>query len=93
MPQMRMRALVKSITGKTEHYVASISVQGNIEGMEVDEPKTLELIDADNGYLLLRLNSNNECVADTWHASLAEAKSQAEFEYSVASKDWEFVDN
>lgn len=41
-----------------------------------------------DGYLLLRLDPSGTCLADTWHATLEEAKAQAEFEYEVVPSSW-----
>ena len=40
-----------------------------------------EIIADDGGYYLLRLDADGVCVADTWHASIADAQDQARAEY------------
>jgi len=42
----------------------------------------------DDGFYLLRLDPEGQCLADTWHQSLEEAKAQAAFEYEIDESDW-----
>jgi hypothetical protein len=44
--------------------------------------------EAENAYYLFGCDAEWECVTDTWHESLADAKLQAEFEYEGISKTW-----
>ena len=43
----------------------------------------------DPGYYLFRCDSDWRCITDTYHDSLEEAKSQAEFEYVGISATWQ----
>jgi hypothetical protein len=43
---------------------------------------------ADGGYYLLRYDEADTVVADTWHESLAKAKTQARREYGIEENDW-----
>jgi hypothetical protein len=38
--------------------------------------------------LLLHLDSSGGSIADTWHDSLEDAKSQARFEFEIEESDW-----
>jgi hypothetical protein len=44
--------------------------------------------DGDAGFMLFRLDDNGECVSDTWHATLEEAKRQARAEFKIEESDW-----
>jgi len=43
----------------------------------------------ETGYFLFGCNADWETVTDTWHATLEEAKQQAEFEYEGVSATWQ----
>ena len=40
-------------------------------------------------YFLFRCDSAWECVTDTWHLTVEDAKIQAEFEYTGSSETWQ----
>ena len=79
-------ASVNRATGRTLHTVAG---PGGPEA--IPDPSSLKIEPPEkegDGYLLLRLDASGTCLADTWHATLEEAKTQAEFEYEVAPSAW-----
>ncbi len=82
-PSAKWRATVRQVTGATHHVLAT-------RGGEVEIPpaRSVEIVQEDNGYLLLRLNDRGDCLADTWHATLDEAKAQAAFEFDIREEDW-----
>ena len=75
-----MKATVKRLTRNCRHLVAGRDV--------TDAVCDLEIIAEDAGFLLLRFDQSGVCIADTWHESEAQAKSQAKFEYEVEPEDW-----
>jgi hypothetical protein len=85
---MRLRATVRSITGATTH-VQGTRVAGELGVVSVPDPKTIEITEQAGAIYLLRLDSDGECLADTWHESVKAAKEQAKFEYGVEDGDWE----
>jgi hypothetical protein len=44
-----------------------------------------------DGVFLLRLKDSGQCVGDTWHLSVEEAKEQAEIEFADHLSDWENI--
>lgn len=44
-----------------------------------------------DGVFLFRLSANGEFAGDTWHQSIEEAKTQAEFEFGHGLSNWESV--
>lgn len=42
-------------------------------------------------YLLMESTMKRRCVGDTWHRSVDEAKSQAEFEFNELTSVWKVV--
>ncbi len=70
-------------TGKTKH-LAGGNVLGRANGLVICESM-------ENGcasYLLFGCDDQWNVLSDTWHATLEEAKLQAEFEYEGTSKTW-----
>jgi hypothetical protein len=52
------------------------------------DPVAVRIVMEDDGFYLLRLDPEGQCLADTWHQSLEEAKAQARFEYEIDDADW-----
>src|SRR5258708_1992452 len=57
----------------------------------VSEAKLLIIESKQDGVYLDRYSMIGELVADTWHKSVAEAKSQALFEYGKNLGDWKTI--
>jgi hypothetical protein len=55
---------------------------------EINNPVSLNIVEEDGGFFLLRMDEGGNCIADTWHISLDDAKGQAMFEFSVSELDW-----
>ena len=51
-------------------------------------PDVLLLVAEPRGAMLFRYTAYGELGGDTWHASVAEAQKQAEFEYAEALLPW-----
>src|SRR4051812_1716528 len=69
-------------SGKTQHRVSG----------ELAEPAAGLAIyhcDDGNGYILFGCDAIWEVMTDTWHPTLEEATSQAEFEYPGISAHWQ----
>ena len=69
-----MRAKVAHSTHRTKHTIGTHLVSG-VVALEINEHKGL--------YYLYRYDAMGRCLADTCHASLAEAMAQAEYEYEI----------
>lgn len=65
------------------HIRADIGVLGPAWGVAVCEAPSGE------GYFLYRCEDDWMPVTDTWHASLDDAKHQAEFEYVGVERTWQ----
>ena len=44
-----------------------------------------------SGVMLFRFEATGECVGDTWHQNIDDAKHQASFEYEGLAQEWEEV--
>ena len=55
---------------------------------ELPNPVSLNIVEEDGGFFLLRMDENGQCISDTWHISLDDAKRQAMFEFSIGDFDW-----
>jgi hypothetical protein len=84
---MRLRASVRRATGNTRHVIhgaESVDVASRIVWVEI-EP-------ADGMYNLFYFDANGDCVADTCHETVKQAKEQAQFEFEIEESDWTAVD-
>jgi hypothetical protein len=84
---MRLRATVRTVIGTTRHLLGVPSPSG-LTIAQLPDPIAVEIEEADGAFFLLRLNCAGVCVADTWHETLEEAKSQASSEYGIEESDW-----
>ena len=80
---MRIKAYVFKRTGKTSHYtnVDSDTISKGLEPLPI--PKWVEISEEPDGFYLYHYSLDGECVADTWHETLEEAKEQASFEFEI----------
>ena len=84
---MRLRATVRSVTGDTVH-LQGVPTEGSIDVTKIPDPKTVEVVEQEGSFYLLRLDEQGECVADTWHETVEAAKAQANFEFGIEEGDW-----
>ena len=86
---MRIRAYVSHSTKKTEHYRSAVDNNGQIEKQEqIPTPYYLEILEEEDGFFLYHFDSENTCIADSWHENLEEAKNQAMFEFGILKSQW-----
>ena len=71
-------------TGNCRHIIRG-KLQGPVAGLAICQYQ------GKDGYYLFGCDSNWDCLTDTWHDSLEDALSQAEFEYEDVSKTWNVV--
>ena len=55
---------------------------------KIPGPKTIELVQRDGAYYLLRLDAAGICISDTWHETIEAAKAQAKFAFNIAESEW-----
>jgi hypothetical protein len=87
-----LKAEVRRVTGKTKHFLGTL-----VEGVPrplgpLPPPDWVGISEVHEGYLLLHFNAAGSCITDTWHESLEAAKSQAQFEFEIASSDWQVTE-
>jgi hypothetical protein len=91
---MRLRANVAKATGATVHRQATLVSGAVVPGTQVFIPARVEIDEArSGGFFLYHYDAAGRCIADTWHATLAEAKEQATFEFEIEAADWVEVTN
>jgi hypothetical protein len=88
---VRLRAQVKHSTGKTQHWLAHLAGLTPVKDQPLPVPSWVQIEPATDGYSLLYLDSAENCLTDTWHPSLQEAKAQAAFEFEIRDGDWSVV--
>jgi hypothetical protein len=80
---MRLRANVRRRTGVTRHVIhgrESEDLTSQIAWVEI-EP-------ADGAFYLFYFTAAGECITDSWHESLEQAKHQAFAEFEILDADW-----
>lgn len=55
---------------------------------EMEPPAVLVIEDGRDGIFLYRYDAHANCVGDTWHQDVEEAKDQAEFEFENVLSQW-----
>jgi hypothetical protein len=88
---MRLRARVRSVTGKTLHRQGE-RIADEIVISALPPPTSVEILEQDGAFYLLRLDSQGQGITDTWHDTLESAKAQAAFEYEIEESDWKLAD-
>jgi hypothetical protein len=88
-----LRILTGPVTStKVKHYL----VKGSFgHRQEMAAPRFLVIEDApkkpDRGVFLYRFDAKGDCVGDTWHRDIEEAKAQAVHEYEVLVQEWQEI--
>ncbi len=88
---MKLRAITKRVLLSTVHRKATVR-EGRVDEVERFPPAaTVEIEHSSSGWLLLRYDDHGDCVGDTWHSTVEEAKRQAQFEFDIQIDDWQEV--
>jgi hypothetical protein len=80
---------VQRATGATRHHRAHIEEGEVCKDEELPTPASLEIQPADGAFFLLYLDERGECLTDTWHETLEQAKAQARHDFGIGVDDWE----
>lgn len=83
---MRLRAKVRRTTRATQHII-----HGRESEDIVSKIAWVELESGDGGLYLFYFSAAGDCLADTWHESIEQAKHQAQLEFEIADADWQEV--
>lgn len=86
---MRLRARVQRVTGATRHHRAHFEEGEVRKDEEMPAPASVEIQPAEGAFSLLYLDEHGECLTDTWHQTLEQAKAQARHEFGIGEDDWE----
>ncbi len=89
---MRLRAQVQRATGATRHHRAHIEEGEVHKDEELPTPAAVEIQPADGAFFLLYLDEHGDCLTDTWHQTLEQAKAQAQHEFGIGENDWKDAD-
>ena len=82
-----LRANIRHATRSTRHLVHGRKPEdllAQIAWVEIEEA-------GDGAFFLFRFSAAGECLADTWHESLDQAKDQARSEFAIEDGDWSEV--
>ena len=85
-----LRAAVRRTLGTTGHYRGDLK-DGIASAVRLPDPITIEILEQDGAFFLFRLAGDGQCISDTWHQTLEEAKGQAKFEFDIADGDWKDI--
>jgi len=88
---MKLHAKIRCCHGNTKHKVGELQADGTIITEDMPVATLVEIVDEGSGVYLYRYDVDGNCVGDTWHLTIDEAKSQAGFEYGIADGDWEAI--
>jgi hypothetical protein len=85
---MKLRARVKRIAGLTKHYEGRIEGGHVVKEAELPAPVSVGIEETEGGFLLLYFDSDGNCITDTWHRTVEDAKSHAKDEFDIDESDW-----
>jgi hypothetical protein len=85
---VNLTAKIKHVTGVTKHYLGTIENGAPEPVKELPPPAYVEIQEAESGFFLLYFDSEGNCMTDTWHPTLEDAKEQAKAEFEIDEEDW-----
>jgi len=85
---MKLQANIVRVTGATIHRRARLEDGVVVPGGRVATPVRVEIEQASSGFFLFHYDDAGRCIADTWHATLTDAKEQAKFEFGIDDSGW-----
>ena len=92
-PRLYSEILVGSSTPMTNHYrgLPPDLTEGSDTREEMGDAFFLTIEQRTDGVFLYRFDARGECVGDTWHKTIAEAKDQALYEFGDLVQGWQDV--
>lgn len=91
---MRLRANVTRTTGATVHRRGEPVNRAIVPGEQLPAFTAVEIHESRSGGIFLYYyDAAGRCIADTWHATVGDAKEQAKFELGIEAADWVEVAN
>ncbi len=85
---MKLRARVKSFRGTSTNYIGELVEGRAVPVQQLPNPTWLEISEENDAFLLLYINANGECFADTWHQTMQSAKREATLGFGIGPDDW-----
>ena len=80
------KAIATAVVNEAVHPTGATTHHGP-DGA-IPPASALAIVSGEAGFYLLYCDRDWQVLTDTWHASVENAKAQAEFEYSGISKQW-----
>jgi hypothetical protein len=83
----------RTLSSKIKHYLGlPPKLTDGIDARQEMGPALFLVIDVKpDGVFLYRYGAKGECVGDTWHMNIDDAKHQAAYEYEGLIQDWQDV--
>lgn len=78
---------------KVQHYLGLPPplAGGSDQRTLMGTPAFVVIDETQDGVFLYRYDIRGECVGDTWHANIQDAKEQAAYEYEATLGEWQVV--
>jgi hypothetical protein len=78
---------------RTKHYhgFPPALTKGIDTRQEMERASFLVIEQKPDGVFLYRFDGDGECVGDTWHTTVVEAKDQASYEFGARVRTWEEI--
>jgi hypothetical protein len=89
---VRLQATVRRRTHTTKHYEGFVDDDGQFRVDETPDVCRVEIERQHDGVYLFYFNARGDCIADTWHPTLDEAKAQAADEFLLEEADWKVAE-
>jgi hypothetical protein len=90
---MTARVVSRQLARRVKHYrgLPPELTGGAEEREQMAQASLLVVEERSDGVFLLRFTKTGECVGDTWHQTIDDAKAQAAFEFDGLLYPWEAV--
>jgi hypothetical protein len=85
---IKLRARVKMTGGPSTNYIGVIVDEKPVPVTQLPGPSWLEISAEGSCFLLLYINEDGECFADTWHETIEDAQREAMIEYGITPEQW-----
>jgi hypothetical protein len=76
---------------KVKHYLCTPAELSAGVRQQMGSAAYLVIETSSNGVFLYRYNDKGECVGDTWHMTVDDARHQADYEYGGLLQEWQDV--